>query len=119
MIVLLGWTDTLISTFSVNTLGAWVTRVPPLDRLIIALVNVETLRTLSAIVKSASVPGFAATIVPTGHIEAGGGLVASVKIARTFVQVQFATIADVTASTRTSSWRHTLTTVLTGLIANS
>lgn len=119
MIVLLGWTDTLISTFSVNTLGAWVTRVPSLDRLIIALVDVETLRTLSAIVKSASVPGFAAAIVPTGHVEAGGGLVASVKIARTFVQVQFAAIADVTASTRTSSWRHTLTTVLTGLIANS
>lgn len=118
VIVLLVWTEALVPSFGVDTLSARVTRVPPLDRLIVAFVDVETLRALSAIVKSASIAGFTTTIVPARHVEAGRRLVASVKIARAFVQVELTTVTDVTASTGTPSWCHALATVLTGLIAD-
>lgn len=93
--------------------------MPPLDRLVVALVDIETLRALSAVVKSASIARLAATVVPTGHVETGRRLVTSMKIARTLVQIELAAVTNVTASAGTSSWRDALAAILTGLIANS
>lgn len=119
MIIFLHRANTFVSTFGIDTLGTRVTRVPPLDRLIVALVDVEALGALSAIVEGASISGLTATVVPTGHVETGRRLVASMKITSAFVQVEFATVANVATPTRASSWRHALTTILTGLIADS
>lgn len=50
MIVLLRRAYALVSPLGVDALGARVTRVPPLDRLIVALVDIETLGALGAVV---------------------------------------------------------------------
>lgn len=64
-----------------------MTGVPPLDRLVIALVDVETLGALSAVVKGATVARLAAAVVPTGHVETGGRLMAPVQVTRALVKV--------------------------------
>jgi len=92
--------------------------VPPLDRQIIALVDVDALGALSAIVQGASVAGFATAVIPAGHVEARGRLVTSVQVARALVQIEFAAVANVTAPAGTSFRCHALAAVLAGLIAH-
>jgi len=93
--------------------------VPPLDRQIIALVDVDALGTLSAVVQGAPVAGFATAVIPAGHVKARGRLVTPVQVARALVQVEFAAVADVTAPAGASLRCHALAAVLAGLIAHS
>lgn len=62
-----------------------VTRVQPLNCLVGALVDVETLRALSAVVQGAPVTGLAPAIVPAGHVEARGRLMTAVQLTRALV----------------------------------
>lgn len=86
-IVLLKWTYTFITSFGIDTFSTRMTGVPPFDRLIVALVDIDTLRTLSTIVEGASVTWLATTVVPTGHIETSRRLMASMQITRTLVKI--------------------------------
>jgi len=92
--------------------------VPPLDRQIIALVDVDALGALSAVVQGASVAGFATAIIPAGHIKARGRLVTPMQVARALVQVELAAVTDVTAPAGTPLRCHALAAVLAGLIAH-
>jgi len=52
--------------------------VNPFCRQIVALVDIEALRALCALVQGAPVAGFATAVVPAGHVDARGRLVTSV-----------------------------------------
>lgn len=108
----------LVAALGVDTFRSGVTCVPPLYRQIVALVDVEALRALGAVVQGAPVAGFATAVVPTGHVEARGRPMTPVQIAGALVQVELAAVADVTASTGTPPGCHALAAILTGLIAH-
>jgi len=93
--------------------------VTSLDRQIVALVNVDALRALGAVMQDAPVARLAPAVIPAGHIETRGRLMTSMQITGTLIQIEFATVADVTASTRAPSRCHAFATVLTRLIAHS
>lgn len=89
-----------------------------LERLIVALVDVEALRALGAVVQGAPVTGLATAVVPAGHVEARGRLVTAVQIAGALVQIELAAVADVTASAGAPTGCYALAAILAGLIAH-
>lgn len=109
----------LVATVGVDAFRSRMTRVPPLDCYIVALININALRALSTIVQGALVAELASAVIPARHVETRGWLMASMQIAGTLIQVEFAAIADVTASTGTSSGCHAFATILASLIAYS
>jgi len=62
----------LIAALGVNAFRGRMTRVTSLDRQIVALVNVDTLRALGAVVQDAPVARLAPAVIPAGHIETRG-----------------------------------------------
>lgn len=73
-------TRALVAPLGVDAPGARMAGVSSLDSLIVALVYVEALRTLVALVQRAPVTGLAATVVPAWHVEARGRMMTTVKI---------------------------------------
>lgn len=69
--------------------------------------------------QGAPVARLAPAVIPAGHIETRGRLMTSMQIAGTLIQVEFTTIADVTASTGAPSGCHAFATILASLIAHS
>lgn len=112
------WTHALVTALGVDAFRGGVTCMPPLYRQIVALVDVEALRALGAVVQGAPVAGLTTAVVPAGHVEARGRLMTSVQIAGALVQVELAAVTDVTASTGTPPGCHALAAILTGLIAH-
>jgi len=109
----------LIAALGVNAFRGRMTRVTSLDRQIVALVNIDALRALGAVVQDAPVARLAPAIIPAGHIETRGRLMTSMQIAGTLIEIEFATVTDVTASTGAPSGCHAFATVLARLIAYS
>lgn len=109
----------LVAALGVDAFRGSVTGVPPLERQVVALVDVDALRALSAVMQGAPVAGLAPAVVPAGHVETRRRLVTPVQIAGALVQVELAAVADVAAPTGASSGRHALAAILTSLIAHS
>lgn len=63
------WTTTHVTALGVDARSTRMTGVPPLDRLVVAFVDIDTLRTLGTVVETDPVAWFATTVVPTGHID--------------------------------------------------
>lgn len=72
------WTHALVASLGVDAFRGGMTCMPPLYRQIVALVDVEALRALGAVVQGASVAGLTTTVVPAGHVEARGRLMTPV-----------------------------------------
>lgn len=68
----------LVAALGVDAFCGRVTCVNPFCRQIVALVDIEALRALCALVQGAPVAGFATAVVPAGHVDARGRLVTSV-----------------------------------------
>lgn len=112
------WTTTHVTSFGVDARSTRMTGVPPLDRLVVAFVDIDTLRTLGTIVETDPVAWFATTVVPTGHIDTRRCFVTIIHVARALVEIHFAAVAGVTTPARTLSWHRAFATILTDLIAD-
>lgn len=110
----------LVTTLVVDALGAGVTRVLILNCHVGALVNVDALSTLGTVMQGRSVTIFAPAVIPARHIVTHGRRVMTpMQIARAFVQVELAAVADETASTRASLGCHAFAAVLASLGTHS
>lgn len=66
------WAHALVAALGVDAFCGGVTCMPPFCRQIVALVDIEALRALGAVMQGAPVAGFATAVVPAGHVKARG-----------------------------------------------
>lgn len=67
----------LVAALLIDAFRGRMTRVPPFDRQIVALVYVDAVRALGAVMQGVPVTRLASAVVPAGHIETRGRMMTS------------------------------------------